>query len=229
MIRRRKVVENIRKYKHNSILEIGCGMRPLFVDCQDYENMVIIEPVKRFCDEAERRKSDYVDRNIKILNGFIEESITSILDLKISFDFIVLSGVISEVDKPDELLTSIIPLLDKETLMHVNTPNAYSVHRMLAREMGIIHDVHEISTQMQKMQRRKVYDLKQLKDECKKAGYTIIEDGSYFFKPFTHKQIQDCLDKGVIDESVITGFEAVISYMPQYGAEIFVNLKRRNA
>ena len=42
-IRRRTVIEQCQKYKHDNILEIGCGMNPYFLGFRDYKNMVIAD------------------------------------------------------------------------------------------------------------------------------------------------------------------------------------------
>lgn len=38
--------------------------------------------------------------------------------------------------------------------------------------------------------------------------------------------MQMCLDENIIDENVIMGLENVVKYFPEFGAEIYVNVKR---
>lgn len=221
-IRKRTVIEQCNKYRHDNILEIGCGMNPFFNDFKDYKRMVIAEPGDAFADNAEGiAKEESLDVNI--VRGFLENVTDEISALDFDLDFIILSSVLHELDDPQKMLGAIRSLCARDTVVHINVPNANSLHRLIAIEAGLIKDVHEQSAQMQKMQRRRTYDMELLKKEVEEAGFEILDEGSYFVKPFTHAQMQKCMDAGIIDDKVILGLERLIKYMPEYGAGIYVN------
>ena len=222
-IRKKMVIEQCKQYTHKNILEIGCGMNPFFLDFNDYENMVIVEPSDSFVENA-RVLAEKQGKNIKIISGFLEEQINSIKELGITFDYIILSSVLHELDDPQRMLNAIRTLCGQKTVVHINVPNANSIHRLIAIEAGMIKDVYEPSNQMKKMQRRRIYDMKLLKDEIQMAGFDSIDSGSYFIKPFTHFQMQQCLDEGIINEKVLLGLEGIIKYMPEFGAGIYVDI-----
>ncbi len=222
-IRKKTVMEQCRRYKHDNILEIGCGMDPFFLDFKDYRNMVIVEPGEVFADNAEKL-ADVGGANVKVVYGFLEEQIDKVKDLGIVFDFIILSSVLHELDNPQKMLGAIEALCGENTIVHINVPNANSIHRLIGKEAGLIEDIHEQSEQMQKMQRRRTYDMELLKEEVTKAGMKVMDAGSYFVKPFTHFQMQRCLDEGIMDEAAINGLEGIIKYMPEFGAGIYVNV-----
>ncbi len=224
-IRKHVVIDHYRKYRHENILEIGCGMNPFFLDVDDFENMVIVEPGESFVDNAHKLAMEQKG-NIHIFSGFLEEQVQNIQSLGIHFDYIILSSVLHELDDPQKMLHAIHQLCGKDTIVHINVPNANSVHRLIAIEMGLIEDIHEQSDQMKKMQRRRTYDMDLLKEEVERAGFTITDSGSYFVKPFTHLQMQKCLDMGIIDEKVLVGLEKLIKYIPQFGAGIYVDVQR---
>lgn len=224
-IRRETVIEQCEKYKHDNILEIGCGMMPFFMDFKDYKSMIIAEPSEAFANNA-RMLSKAEDKDIKIICGFLEEQINKIKELKINIDYIILSGVLHELDDPQKMLKSILELCGKNTVVHINVPNANSIHRLIALEAGLISDVHQISEQMERMQRRRTYDLSMLVSEITDAGFKVIDKGSYFVKPFTHNQMQQCMEMGIIDQKVLDGLGRLIKYMPEYGAGIYVNIRR---
>lgn len=224
-IRRRTVIEQCQKYKHDNILEIGCGMNPYFLGFRDYKNMVIADPSESFCENAKQlAKSE--DKRIEVVKGFLEESVENIKSFGVKFDFIILSSVLHELDEPQLMLGAIRKLCSDNTVVHINVPNANSIHRLIALETGLIKNVHEQSTQMQKMQRRRTYDIKLLKDEMKIAGFKVIDSGSYFVKPFTHMQMQRCIEEEIIDENVIIGLEKISKYFPEFGAGIYVNVTK---
>lgn len=225
-IRKKTVIEQCRKYKHDIILEIGCGMNPFFVDFRDYKRMIVAEPGDLFADNAEEiAKNENLD--ITVVRGFLENEINRIKDLGIDLDFVILSSVLHELDEPQKMLGAIKQLCTKNTIVHINVPNAKSLHRLIAKEAGLIKDIHEQSAQMQKMQRRRTYDKDLLKEEVENAGFEILDEGSYFIKPFTHGQMQRCMDDGIIDEQVIQGLERVIKYLPELGAGIYVNVRKK--
>lgn len=51
--RRRLVLEQIEKYRPKKILEIGCGMEPLFCYVKNAD-FTIIEPSEYFCQNAKK-------------------------------------------------------------------------------------------------------------------------------------------------------------------------------
>ena len=53
----------------------------------------------------------------------------------------------------------------------------------------------------------------------------MIEQGSYFLKPFNHAKMSLLLKEGVINEELLRGLEGMIEFCPRFGAEIFVNCK----
>lgn len=224
-IRKKMVIEQCNKYSHSNILEIGCGMNPFFCDFKDYENMVIIEPGTVFVDNA-RELAQNEEGRIDVLEGFLEDQVQNIKKLEIDFDFIILSSVLHELDDPQRMLKAIKELCSDTTVVHINVPNANSMHRIIAIEMGLINDIHEQSSQMQKMQRRRTYDMDLLKREMEISGLDVIDSGSYFVKPFTHYQMQRCLDEGILDANILLGLEKIVKYMPDLGAGIYVNVKK---
>ncbi len=224
-IRKKMVIEQCNKYRHENVLEIGCGMNPFFLDFKDYTHMVIVEPGDLFADNA-RKLSKSEEKAVSVISGFFEEQADRVKNLGIDFDFIILSSVLHELDDPAKMLKAIRELCGSNTVVHINVPNANSVHRLIAIEAGMISDIHEQSAQMQKMQRRRTYDMDMLKREMDAAGFEVVGSGSYFIKPFTHFQMQRCMDEKIIDEKVLLGLENLVKYMPENGAGIYVNVKR---
>lgn len=169
--RRKKVIELLEKYKHNNILEIGCGLEPLYKYFNDYDKLVIVEPAPAFFEKLDPTY------NVIGIKGFFEEVVDQILELKIKFDYIIVGSLLHEVDDSQKLLKAIKCVCNQNTVVHINVPNAYSMHRLLAKAMGIIGDVYERSELQKTMQRRCVYDLAGLKDEVMKAGFRVVDSG----------------------------------------------------
>lgn len=217
--RRRKVIEEIAKYKPQSILEIGCGMEPLFLEVGG--DFTIVEPSDLFASNAEELSKNYSGK-VRVIKALFENAIDSLEH----YDMIICSSLVHELENPLEFIKKILLVCDDDTIVHINVPNANSMHRVLAYESGIISDTHDFSKRNVEWQQHSIFDMETLSDLVKRAGGTIIDSGSYFVKPFTHKQMLDLLDKGIITENVLDGFYNMTKYMPDLGSEIYVTCKK---
>lgn len=101
----------------------------------------------------------------------------------------------------------------------------YSMHRLLGVETGILSDVFDRSEGNIRFQQHTNYDIQKLKTMVEENGMTVVEEGSYFVKPFSHRQMQDMMEKQIIDESVLDGLYKLAELMPQFGSEIYVNCR----
>lgn len=225
-VRKKVVVEQCVKYNASSVLEVGCGLEPLFADYKAYERMTIVEPSRTFAENARMLAADAgVPNKVRVIVDYIESASTMLLESKDSFDFIVVSSLLHEVDESKALLNAIKNLCGRNTIVHINVPNAKSLHRLIALESGMISDEHDLSSQQIKMQRRRTYDMESLQNEINDAGFDIVSSGFYFIKPFTHAQMQACLDANIIDKKVLKGLEGISKYIPEYGSEMYINAK----
>lgn len=226
LYRRKKVLEVMGQYPHRNILEIGCGMNPFFtaLSSGDYDTMTLVEPGEVFCRHAlQLRDSSDAKEKITCVQGFLEDSLEL---LKGKYDFILCSGLLHEVEDSGKLLSSIreLCLRQKDTAaVHINVPNARSLHRLIAKEMGILKDEYGMSERNQTLQQHRVYDLERLEAQVKAAGFSIMESGSFFLKPFAHSQMYDLLQQGIIEEKVLDGLYGAEKYIPGFGSEIYVN------
>lgn len=194
----------------------------LYLDPEEYETCVVVEASDIFVKNArERLKERKLQDKVNVIKGFFEE-----IELNTDFDFIICSSLLHEVVSPNEVLKQIFRLANNNAVVHINVPNAYSIHRILAKEMGKIEDEHELSDMNRNLQQYKVYDMGALKSQIQDVGFDVLEEGSFFIKPFTHKQMGQMLDNGIIDETVLEGLWKLGRLFPEYGSEIYVNVKK---
>ena len=227
--RRKKILDILEKIKPESILEIGCGMEPIFkyLDTSKYKRILTVEPSKEFYENAEKISRGKV--NVRCVNAFFEEYAGKIQG---EFDFILCSGLLCELEDPKVMLEAIKSVcknnrtLEHGTVVHINVPNANSIHRLLASKMGLIHDIYQMSERNKKLQQHSVYDMESFCKIVKSVfGDSIIERGSYFLKFFSHSQMMDMLHKRIITEETLDGMYKLTEVFPEYGSEIYVNLK----
>lgn len=220
--RRRKVIEVLKKYKHARILEIGCGMEPLFkyINEDEYDKYVVVEPSKVFYENAVQLAMHR--HKVQCINDFFQYSE---MLRKQNFDYIICAGLLQEIENQDDFLKNILLLCDKKTTVHINVPNANSFHRLLALQMGIIEDVHDLSEKNQMYQQNNVFDMYMLINLVTENGFEVIEQGSLFVKPFTHEQMYRMIKENIIDENVLDGLYGMEKYLKDYGSEIYVNVR----
>ena len=132
-----------------------------------------------------------------------------------------------EVIKPKEILQVIFNICAEDTIFHVNVPNIFSLHNLIGFEMGIIKNLFDLNETDIRFNRHTKFDKNLLTGMLTENGFEIIDYGSYFIKPFTNKQMEDLLKYDIINEKAIEGLEKIIKYFPEFGAEIYVNAKKR--
>lgn len=221
LYRRKRIIEMIKEWSLKRILEIGCGSDPLFQYVDNVE-FTIIEPSQRFCDNVVSLIKERKTHNVKCIRGFFEEIASN---LSKEYDLIICSSLLHEVENPGSFVESIASICDSTTIVHINVPNANSLHRLLGKEMGILRDVHDMSKNNIEFQQNNVFDKYSLEKVVNENGLKIFEFGSYFIKPFSHKQMYEMLQKKIIDEKALDGLYELGKRMPEYGSEIYINCK----
>lgn len=219
--RRKLVLSQILKFEPKRVLEVGCGARPLFTDLPSEIDVTVVEAAQTFADLA--RQMSRGRNGIHVLEGFIES-----VDLGIAeFDMIIVSCVLHEVFDPSTMLRTIQRHCSPSTVLHVNVPNAFSLHRMLAVAMGLISSPKAKSETQRLMQQRDVpYDVESLSSELSDVGFTIFEMGSLFVKPFTHNQMQLLVEAGFMTSEMLDGLDKLVQWLPDLGSEIWVNARK---
>jgi len=223
--RKKFEIEIIKKLKPKIILEIGCGLNPLFLDYENFEYLIIVEPTEGFCKFAlEKLDNEYahLKNRIQIVNKPIQEF--KIANLQP--DFVMCAGLIGEFRDPKEIIDAVYNICNLETTAYISAPNANSFHRLLALEAGFIDNVNTLSQEQIKFQRHLVFDRKSISNHVQKSGFKITEIGTYYVKPFTNLQMIALLENNIINQQVLEGLNNMIKYMPNLGAEIYVCVKK---
>jgi SAM-dependent methyltransferase len=221
-VRRERVLQAMARYPHRRVLEVGCGLDPLFTSCDGWDEFTVVEPSAEF---AGRARSLAAGRpRVRVIQAFFEDAASQLPPTLP--DFVAVSSLLHEVENPRRLLGSIRAACATDTMVHINVPNVRSFHRLLALEMGVIADVFEESELERRFQRQTRFDMNTLVRMVEEEGFTVRQSGSYFVKPFTHAQMQAMLEAGIIDDRVIRGLAAMTTHLPEIGSEIFVDVKR---
>ena len=228
LYRRKKVLEAIQEFAPCGarFMEIGCGMEPLFcyLDEAKYGQFTTIEPCDDFYDNALQLAK--MNPKVTCVHGFLDaESVRHFQDEKKQFDMIICSSLLHELGDPDGMLKCIAQVCTEETVVHINVPNARSFHRIWAKYAGLIRDEHQMSERNVTFQQATVFDLNSLKELVIANGFEILDSGSFFMKPFSHKQMYQLVTSGMLNNELLDGLYKKTEEFPEFGSEIYVNCK----
>lgn len=134
----------------------------------------------------------------------------------LKFDTIIMSHVLEHISEPVNALKRIHHLLKSDGVFLVSVPNAKSIHRMVAVQMGLLPNEYELNERDFGLGHYRVYDTEILKNHLVEAGFKIFKNGGYFLKPLTNSQIEEYWN-----EEMIQGFYNVGEYFQDNCAEIF--------
>ncbi len=221
-MRKRMLLELLARWRPARVLEVGCGNDALFRHHDAFERFCVVEPGQAFAAMAREQAGS--DARIRVVQAFMEDAAEQLADER--FDCILLSGLLHEVPDCHRFLAAVAALCGPATRVHVNVPNARSLHRLLALEMGLIGGLHELSANQRSLQQPRTFDIDSLSALCSDNGFKVTESGSYFVKPFTHRQMAQLQGIGLMDERMLDGLYGLERHLPGLGSEIYVNLQR---
>lgn len=220
-IRAKKVVDFLNKFNAKNILEIGCGEDSLFNHYKNFKSFCVIEPAESFYKKALNDRKN--NEKIEIYNDFLENKIELLANKK--FDFIILSSLLHEVERPKILLKAIKKIAKKHCILHINVPNNQSLHLLWAHASGIFK-LGDLTSSNVLLNQHSSFNLKSLKKLVKNnLEIKIMQCGSYFIKPFNSAKMQELIENNYIDSTLLAALENLAKFLPEFGSEIYINGK----
>lgn len=194
-------------FKGKTALEVGpaSGYMTKYL-VKEFETLDLVEGSEELLNQI----PDYP--NVSKNHAMIEE-----FEPTKKYDTIIMSHVLEHVHDPVAILQRIRTWLKDDGVFLVAVPNAKSIHRMVAVQMGLLKNEYELNERDHSLGHYRVYDTANLKKDVLAAGYSIIEAGGYYLKPLTNGQIE----KNWTPE-MIEGFYNVGKFFPENCAEIFI-------
>lgn len=222
--RQQVVNRQLERYSPNVVLEVGCGLDSQFFHLKRIPSKyIIVEPGECFYKEVKDRISS---ASVIMYNKMLENCKNELKKYK--FDFIIIGSLLHEIEDARLFLEIVKEIADKETIIHINVPNANSFHRLLAVESGLIEHTKIMSQRNLSMQQNHIFDMNELCELIETNNGIVLDKGSYAFKPFSHEQMMQIVKSGIISEQVLDGFNRCSRYFGEYGSEIFVNFRFAN-
>lgn len=222
--RERKALNFLYKRQAKNILEIGGGFKPLFLKYKEFHQYTVVEPGKRAFEFI----SKFAEPNSRIecIYGSLENTFEKLLQY--NFDFIVLNGVLHEIEKPEIFLNILSKLMKDETLVYIEVPNAKSFHRVLAKKMGLIQSVFDKTSLNLKLQQQIVFDSSSLVKLLMQAmpNIRVKKLGTFFIKPFTNEQMFLAAKNGILNQDIFEGLFLLSEVFPDDGCELFCVIQK---
>lgn len=218
--RKKLLLELLHSVQPKRVLEVGCGWETIAKHWSGFEQFTIVEPGAQFAAKA--RADVQAISGVTVVEQFLEEAVDQLQQQ--SYDLILLSSLLHEVPDPAAVLRSAKTLCHAATVVHVNVPNARSMHRLLAVEMGLIPDVYTASALQQSFKQPRIFDMAQLQALAAGVGFKVQASGSFLIKPFTHGQMMSLVNNGLLTGQMLDGLWGLTKHFPEAGSEIYVNL-----
>jgi dTDP-4-amino-4,6-dideoxygalactose transaminase/SAM-dependent methyltransferase len=225
--RQRLILELLQQRRPRRVVEVGCGADMLVRRARGQgllgEQWIVVEPSRVFAQRA--RDAATEDNAIVVVEQFFEDAMSELLDVASGpVDLVLLSGILNEVRDPNLILGATRQILDDAGLVHVNVPNAFSLHRRLAKAMDLIPDVHAVSQRNVELAQFHVFDRESLRTIMCDGGFVPEDEGGHFLKPFTHEQMLSL--RGLLTPAVLDGLWSLGRELPELASEIYVNARR---
>lgn len=200
-----------RFIKPGDILELGPAEGLMTKHLVEIDpNLTVIEGSEKFANDLRKNFP-----SIRIIHSLFEETV-----LKQQFDTIILGHVLEHVENPALLLEHIQPWLKKDGVLLCAVPNARSLHRQAAVEMGLISSVFEMSEKDKHHGHLRIYTPETLLSEFLQAGYKVVTRGGYWLKPLSDRQIESSFTP-----EMLLGFMKLGESYPDISGEIYIVAK----
>lgn len=219
------VLSLLRDLRPARVVEVGCG--PDLLTARAFEERdiarrlstwVIVEPADEFAQAA--REDSRSRKQVTVVPGFLEDSVSAVARSCPEPDLVLCSSLLHEVPDPTEVMGAIKSLATARTVVHINVPNALSLHRRLARAMGLIDDERDLSERNRTLRQARVMDLHSLTGLLRDAGFSVQLSGGVFLKPFTHQQMASL---PFLSDRMVDGLARLGEELPDIASEIWVN------
>jgi len=217
--RRELLLERLTHYAPRTVIELGCGSDLQAAGYQarggTWDKWTVVEPSKVFADCAHQSGLP----NMTVIQGFFE-NVGS--EIQSDPDLLLCSGLLHEVPNADRLIEAMRAKMGSETILHINVPNARSIHRQLAQAMGLIENLTSISPRNAALQQPRVFDMESLVAQLARHSLKLVQSGGYLMKPFTHQQMAPLVKN--LGRDVMNGLFVFGKNNPETASEIYVEV-----
>jgi 2-polyprenyl-3-methyl-5-hydroxy-6-metoxy-1,4-benzoquinol methylase len=197
-----------RHIRGNSVLEMGPAEGIMTEHLSGLgKRLVLVEGAQSFCHDLKQRFPQ-----AKVVHSLFEN-----FETDERFDNILLGHVLEHVDDPASVLRSVARLLADGGRLISSVPNARSIHRQAAVDMGLLAFEEAMNEMDRHHGHRRVFTPETFRKVFLEAGLAIDVFGGYWLKPVSNAQIEDCWTP-----EMLRTFMRLGERYPDIAAEIYV-------
>ncbi len=202
-------------------LQLGYGGG---VDTEELSSLVkhidVAEGNKEFIEEGGKQGFS----NVSFIDTLFEN--LSVEVTKKQYDAVFAIYVLEHVQDPQLVLERVKNVLASDGFLFVVVPNAYALSRQLARCMGLLKELTDLTEHDLKHGHRRVYDMVRLTRELESAGFEIIHQGGIFLKILADFQLDKLYQLGILAEPQVEGLYKLGFEYPHLCGSIFAIAKQ---
>jgi len=206
------------------------GGRSLELGCEIGYMSELISPLVEHLDIVDA-SSDFLEktRNRGLNNAQYFCSLFEDFKPQHAYDHVIASHVLEHLLDVQAVLKMTRSALGKSGLLMVAVPNARALSRQLARHMGLIGSLHDLTPNDLRGGHRRVYDRVSLNRELDAAGFDLVAQGGIFFKYLADFQMDKMIDSGILGPQQLEGLFSLGNEYPDMCADIYAVARPRPA
>lgn len=200
-------------------LELGCEigyMSELIAPLVD--QLDIVDASELFLDRTRARNIP----NARFFCSLFEEYVA-----EQPYEAVFASHVLEHLLDVQQVLKQVKAQMSPTGYLLVAVPNARAMSRQLARHMGLINDLYELTPNDLRGGHRRVYDRVTLNRELETAGFDVVALGGIFFKPLADFQMDKMIDSGILGEPQLEGLYRMGNEYPDMCADVYAIARPR--
>lgn len=202
-------------------LELGCEigyMSELIAPLVDH--LDIVDASEHFVEQTRARNIPNADYVCSLFEEFRPRH---------TYDYVYASHVLEHLYDVQVVLKMVRAALAPQGCLFVAVPNARAFSRQLARQMGLIGSLYDLTANDLKGGHRRVYDRVTLNREVESAGFDIIAQGGILFKLLADFQMDKLIDSGLLGKEQCEGLYRLGHEYPDMCADIYAVARRKPA
>lgn len=144
-----------------------------------------------------------------------------------AYESIFASHVLEHLINVQQVLLIVKESLSASGHLFVAVPNARALSRQLARHMGLIDSLYDLTPNDLRGGHRRVYDGVTLRRELETAGLEVVSQGGIFMKPFADFQMDKLIDSGILGEPQLEGLYRMGYEYPDFCADVYAIARKK--
>jgi 2-polyprenyl-3-methyl-5-hydroxy-6-metoxy-1,4-benzoquinol methylase len=211
---RELMIRTFKPFIHSGYaLELGCEVGYMSERIASLvDHLDIVDGSEKFLQDVKKRNIANAESFFSLFEEFLPQR---------TYDYVFASHVLEHLMDVAVVLKMVKSALKESGYFFVTVPNARALSRQLARHMGLIGTLYDLTPNDLRGGHRRVYDTVLLTRDLESAGFEIIAQGGILFKPFADFQMDKLIDCGVLGTPQCEGLYKLGHEYPDMCADIY--------